>query len=57
MNIDKHPDSWNVYDCLAEAYEKSGNKELALENYEKALKMTDDQTQKDRISKTIQNLK
>lgn len=57
MNIEKHPDSWNVYDSLAEAYEKSGNKELALVNYEKALKMTEDQTQKDRITKTIQNLK
>ena len=57
MNTEKHPDSWNVYDSLAEAYEKSGNKEMALENYEKALKMTDDQTQKDRINKTIQNLK
>jgi tetratricopeptide (TPR) repeat protein len=57
MNIDRHPDSWNVYDSLADAYEKSGNKELALENYGKALKMTVDQKQKDRISKTIQNLK
>jgi tetratricopeptide (TPR) repeat protein len=55
-NIEKHPDSWNVYDSLAEAYAKSGNKELALKNYEKALKMTDDQAQKDRISKTIQSL-
>ena len=57
MNIERHPDSWNVYDSLAEAYEKSGNKELALANYEKALKMTEDQTQKDRITRTIQNLK
>jgi tetratricopeptide (TPR) repeat protein len=56
MNIEKHPDSWNVYDSLAEAYAKSGNKELALKNYEKALKMTNDQAQKDRISKTIQSL-
>jgi tetratricopeptide (TPR) repeat protein len=57
MNIEKHPDSWNVYDSLAEAYAKSGNKELALKNYEKALNMTDDQVQKDRITKTIQSLK
>jgi tetratricopeptide (TPR) repeat protein len=56
MNIEKHPDSWNVYDSLAEAYAKSGNKELALRNYEKALNMTDDQVQKDRITKTIQSL-
>ena len=56
MNIEKHPDSWNVYDSLGEAYAKSGNKELALKNYEKALNMTNDQAQKDRISKTIQGL-
>jgi hypothetical protein len=56
MNIEKHPDSWNVYDSLAEAYAKSGNKDLALKNYEKALNMTDDQVQKDRITKTIQSL-
>jgi Protein of unknown function (DUF2911) len=56
MNIEKHPDSWNVYDSLAEAYAKSGNKELALKNYEKALNMTTDQVQKDRIAKTIQSI-
>jgi hypothetical protein len=56
MNIEKHPDSWNVYDSLAEAYAKSGNKDLALKNYEKALNMTTDQVQKDRITKTIQSL-
>ena len=56
MNIEKHPDSWNVYDSLAEAYAKSGNKEQALKNYEKALNITNEQAQKDRISKTIQSL-
>ena len=35
-NIERYPESANVYDSLAEAYEKSGQIELALANYEKA---------------------
>lgn len=38
-NVDNHPDSWNVYDSLAEAYAAKGETELAIENYEKALEM------------------
>jgi len=33
------PESWNAYDSLGEAYMKAGNKELAIENYEKSLKL------------------
>lgn len=36
----EHPASWNVYDSLGEALEKSGDKKLAVENYQKALKMS-----------------
>jgi Tfp pilus assembly protein PilF len=35
-NITRYPASANVYDSLAEAYEKSGRLELARPNYEKA---------------------
>ncbi len=35
-NIDRYPNSANVYDSLAEAYEKSGRMELAAPLYEKA---------------------
>jgi Flp pilus assembly protein TadD len=35
-NVKTHPNSWNVYDSLAEAYEKSGDKKNALKNYQKA---------------------
>ena len=38
-NIKNYPNSPNVYDSLASAYEKSGSKKLAKENYEKAYKM------------------
>jgi tetratricopeptide (TPR) repeat protein len=35
-NIERYPDSANVYDSLAEAYERSGRLELAAPLYEKA---------------------
>ncbi len=37
FNIEKYPNSWNVYDSLGEAYFLSGNLESALMNYKKAL--------------------
>lgn len=56
MNVDKHPDSWNVYDSLAEAFSKKGNKEDAIKYYNIALAKSPD-SQKERISKAIQELK
>lgn len=38
-NIERYPNSANVYDSLAEAYEKSGKVELARPNYEKAVQL------------------
>ncbi|MCI0525100.1 MAG: hypothetical protein L0Y75_07535, partial [Acidobacteria bacterium] len=38
-NIDRYPNSANVYDSLAEAYEKNGKLELARPNYEKAVQL------------------
>ncbi len=35
-NVKNYPESPNVYDSLAEAYEKNGQKKLAQENYQKA---------------------
>jgi tetratricopeptide (TPR) repeat protein len=35
-NVERYPASANVYDSLAEAYERSGRLELARQNYEKA---------------------
>jgi hypothetical protein len=39
LNAESYPQSANVYDSLGEAYMKSGNKELAIKNYEKSLKL------------------
>ena len=39
LNTQEHPSSSNVFDSLAEAYEVTGEKELAKANYTKALQL------------------
>jgi tetratricopeptide (TPR) repeat protein len=39
LNIESYPESANVYDSLGEAYMIKGNKEEAIANYEKSLKL------------------
>jgi tetratricopeptide (TPR) repeat protein len=39
LNVSEHPQSWNVYDSLGEAYMKKGQKEPAIENYRKSLEL------------------
>ncbi|HEY0171238.1 MAG TPA: alpha/beta hydrolase-fold protein [Pyrinomonadaceae bacterium] len=36
LNVERYPASANVYDSLAEAYERAGKLDLALPNYQKA---------------------
>jgi CubicO group peptidase (beta-lactamase class C family) len=38
-NVQDHPHSSNVYDSLAEAYMKAGQKNLAIHNYENSLQL------------------
>jgi len=38
-NVERYPNSANVYDSLAEAYEKGGKIDLARPNYEKAVRL------------------
>lgn len=38
-NVERYPTSANVYDSLAEAYEKGGKLDLARPNYEKAIQL------------------
>jgi tetratricopeptide (TPR) repeat protein len=38
-NVQEYPESSNVYDSLGEAYMKAGQKELAVQNYEKSLQL------------------
>lgn len=39
LNVEAYPESSNVYDSLGEGYMKNGDRELAIENYEKSLKL------------------
>ena len=55
-NVKDHPQSWNTYDSLAEAYERKGDKKLAAENYRKAQNMTKDPEQKKRIAAILVKL-
>lgn len=37
MNTEDHPNSWNAYDSLAEAYMDHGDINLAIKYYRKSL--------------------
>ena len=39
LNVEEYPKSSNVYDSLAEAYAKDGQKQQAIENYRKAIEL------------------
>jgi predicted Zn-dependent protease len=39
QNAETYPQSSNVYDSLGEAYMDDGDKKLAIENFEKSLKL------------------
>jgi CubicO group peptidase (beta-lactamase class C family) len=38
-NVELHPDSWNAYDSLGEAYLNNGDKELAVKSYQKSVEL------------------
>lgn len=42
LNVEAYPDSWNVYDSLAEAYMTAGKTERAIELYRKSLDLNPD---------------
>lgn len=39
LNIANNPSSANAYDSLAEAYEKAGNKQLAIQNFKRCVEL------------------
>lgn len=55
-NVKDHPNSWNVYDSIAEAYAKAGDTKRSIENYTKALKLVKDAENKRRIEEELQKL-
>jgi len=44
LNVELYPKSWNVYDSLGEAYMNHGDKELAIQNYQKSLELNPQNT-------------
>jgi tetratricopeptide (TPR) repeat protein len=54
LNVEAYPESGNVYDSLGEAYMVAGEKELAIENYEKALKIDPDNSNAVRMLERLQ---
>ena len=56
-NVKAHPESWNVYDSLAEALQKKGDRSGAIRNYEKALKLVADEQNRKRITDALTKLK
>ncbi|NNE34798.1 MAG: DUF2911 domain-containing protein [Rhodothermales bacterium] len=57
QNVERHPESWNVYDSLAEGYANKGDAQRAITYYSKALEMVADDGQKDRIRGALSNLR
>lgn len=55
-NVKRYPTSWNVYDSLGEALEKSGDKKGAMANYKTALAKAPE-AQKKRLETVISKLK
>ncbi len=55
-NVDRHSDSWNVWDSLAEAQGNGGDKKSAIKSYSKALSLAPDD-QKSRIEAALRQLK
>lgn len=53
VNAAVHPDSWNVYDSLAEAYEQKGDFVTAIAWYRVALPLVDDDDARRRIEHRI----
>jgi hypothetical protein len=56
-NVEKYPQSWNVYDSLAEAFAMKGDKTQAIELYGKALSMVQDPANKSRIESELNRLR
>ena len=44
LNVERYPDSWNVYDSLGEAHATKGNRERAIELYRRSLELNPDNT-------------
>ena len=55
-NTQAHPDSWNAFDSLGEAYLTKGDKANAALNYKKALALVKNEENKKRIEQIVAKL-
>jgi tetratricopeptide (TPR) repeat protein len=53
LNAAEYPNSFNVYDCLGEAYLANGEKEKAIENYKKSIDLNPNNDNGIKILKTL----
>ncbi|MGD8495733.1 MAG: c-type cytochrome [Gemmatimonadales bacterium] len=44
LNAERHPESWNVWDSLAEGHMAAGDRQAAIDMYEKSLEINPDNT-------------
>lgn len=55
LNVEAHPESFNVYDSLGEAYMLSGDDILAIKNYKKSLELNPQNINAEQMLKKIEN--
>jgi imidazolonepropionase-like amidohydrolase len=53
LSVETYPQSYNTYDSLAEAYMDNGDKQLAIENYQKSLQLNPGNTNGVRMLKKL----
>ena len=53
LGLKSFPDSFNIYDSLAEAYMKNGENDRAIRNYEKSLQLNPENTNAKNMMKKI----
>lgn len=56
LNVSAFSESWNVYDSLGEAFMENGDKELAIQHYEKSLQLNPDNANGAKILKRLREL-
>jgi tetratricopeptide (TPR) repeat protein len=57
LAVERHPDSWNAYDSLAEGLATKGDKPAAAAAYSKALALAKEPAQKKRIESALAKVK
>jgi D-alanyl-D-alanine-carboxypeptidase/D-alanyl-D-alanine-endopeptidase len=55
LSVEAYPQSYNTYDSLAEAYMDNGDKQLAIEYYQKSLQINPGNTNGVRMLKKLNN--